>query len=359
VSGRTTIPFGPQHPVFPEPLHLDLVMEDEVIVEALPSIGFVHRGLEGLVNRKDFLDFVYIAERICGICSFIHGMTYCMAIEEIMKIEIPPRANYLRTVWSELSRIHSHLMWLGFTSDAFGFENLFMNTWRIREKILDIIEATTGGRVIFGSCKVGGVRRDIDNATLVDIVRKLEDYTQDIEEITNIFLKDSSVKHRLIGTGVLTKEEAYALGAAGPTLRASGVAQDMRKLGYAAFKDIVFEPVIEQDGDSYARCKVRIREIFCSIDMIGQAVRKIPKGPVEVKVTGAPSGEIFVRTEQPRGEVIYYAKANGERFLQRLRVRTPTFANIPALVKILPGCELADVPVLVLTIDPCISCAER
>jgi len=172
-------------------------------------------------------------------------------------------------------------------------------------------------------------------------------------------MKDSAVKHRLIGTGVLTKEEAYALGAVGPTLRASGVAQDMRKLGYAAFKDITFEPVIEQTGDSYARCKVRIREIFRSIDMIRQAVRKIPDGPVEVKVTGAPSGEIFVRTEQPRGEVIYYAKANGDRFLQRLRVRTPTFANIPALVKILPGCELADVPVLVLTIDPCISCAER
>jgi len=359
VSKRTTIPFGPQHPVFPEPLQLDLVIEDEVVVEAIPSIGFIHRGLEGLVVKKDFLDFVYIAERICGICSFIHGMTYCIAIEEIMNIEVPPRANYLRTIWSELSRIHSHLMWLGFTSDAFGFENLFMNTWRIREKILDIIEATTGGRVIFGSCKVGGVRKDIDDGTLVEIARKLEDYTQDIEEITNVFKGDSSVKHRLVGTGVLTREEAYSLGAVGPTLRASGVAQDMRKLGYAAFKDITFEPVIEQTGDSYARCKVRIREIFRSIDMIRQAVRKIPDGPIEVKVTGAPSGEIFVRTEQPRGEVIYYAKANGDRFLQRLRVRTPTFANIPALVKILPGCELADVPVLVLTIDPCISCAER
>ena len=146
MSKRTTIPFGPQHPVFPEPLQLDLVIEDEVVVEAIPSIGFIHRGLEGLVVKKDFLDFVYIAERICGICSFIHGMTYCIAIEEIMNIEVPPRANYLRTIWSELSRIHSHLMWLGFTSDAFGFENLFMNTWRIREKILDIIEATTGGK---------------------------------------------------------------------------------------------------------------------------------------------------------------------------------------------------------------------
>lgn len=359
MSKRTTIPFGPQHPVLPEPLHLDLTIEDETVVEAIPSIGFIHRGLEKLVEKKDFLDFVYVAERICGICSFIHGMTYCMAIEEIMNLSVPPRANYLRTIWSELSRVHSHLLWLGLTADAFGFENLFMHTWKMREKILDIIEETTGGRVIFGSCKVGGVRKDIDSSTLQGIVRKLKNYRREIKEITDVFVRDSSVKHRLVGAGILTKEAAYALGAVGPTLRASGVSQDMRKLGYAAYKDIAFEPVVETAGDSYARSLVRIREIFCSLDIIGEAAGKIPKGPIDVKVAGTPSGEFFARCEQPRGEVIYYAKADGGEFLKRLRVRTPTFANIPALVKILPGCELADVPVLILTIDPCISCAER
>ncbi|MFC1576040.1 nickel-dependent hydrogenase large subunit [Candidatus Omnitrophota bacterium] len=359
MNKRTIIPFGPQHPVLPEPLHLDLVTEDEKVLEAIPSIGFIHRGLEKLVEKKDFLDYIYVAERICGICSFIHGMTYCMAIEEIMKVEVPARANYLRTVWSELSRIHSHLMWLGFTADAFGFENLFMNAWRLREKILDIIEETTGGRVIFGSCKVGGVRKDIEDTTLGAIVKKLVDYSRDIKDITNVFAGDASVKHRFVDTGVLTKDDAYSLGAVGPTARGSGVNQDMRKLGYAAYNNIEFEPVIETAGDSYARCMVRIREIFTSIDIIGQAAKKIPKGPIDVMVTGTPTGEFFARSEQPRGEVIYYVKANGGRFLERMRVRTPTFANIPALVKVLKGCELADVPVLVLTIDPCISCAER
>lgn len=356
---RTIIPFGPQHPILPEPIHLDLVVEDEKVVEAIPSLGFIHRGLERLVEKRDFIDFVYIAERICGICSFIHGLTYCIAIEEIMQIEVPKRANYLRVIWSELSRIHSHLLWLGCTADAFGFEALFMHTWRLRERILDIIEETTGGRVIFGSAKIGGVRKDISAEKLAEIVEKLENYAKEIKGITDVFVNDSSVKHRLVGVGILSKADAYLLGAVGPTLRASGVSLDMRKLGYAAYKEIDFEPIIETTGDSYSRCLVRIREIFQSIDMIKQAVGKIEPGVIEVKVTGTPNGEFFARTEQPRGEVIYYAKADGSRFLQRLRVRTPTFANVPAMVKLIPGCQLADVPILVLTIDPCISCTER
>lgn len=356
---RTIIPFGPQHPVLPEPIHLDLVVEDELVIEAIPSIGFIHRGLEKLVEKKDFADFVYVAERICGICSFIHGMTYCIAVEEVMKLEIPPRAQYLRVIWSELSRLHSHLLWLGLMADAFGFEALFMHCWRLREKILDIIEETTGGRVIFGSAKVGGVRRDITNEKLAEIVVRLKSFEKEFKEITDVFLNDSSVKHRTVGVGILSREDAYTLGAVGPVLRASGWDIDMRKLGYAAYKDINFKAVVETAGDCYARCKVRIGELFTSIDQISQCVAKIPDGAIDMKITTVPDGEFFARTEQPRGEVIYYVKANGTRFLQRLRVRTPTFANIPPLVKLLPGCELADVPVLVLTIDPCISCTER
>jgi len=359
MSKRTIVPFGPQHPVLPEPIHLDLVLEDEKIVEAIPSIGFIHRGLEKLVEKKDFIEFTYVAERICGICSFIHGLTYCIAIEQIMKLEPPPRAQFLRVIWSELSRIHSHLLWLGLMADAFGFESLFMHSWRIREKILDIIEETTGGRVIFGSAKIGGVRRDITDEKLKEILKKLETYEKDMREVTNVFIQDSSVKHRLCGVGIVSSDEAYALGAVGPTLRASGIVSDTRKLGYAAYNQIDFEPIVEKAGDCYARCVVRIRELFQSLDIIRQAAARMPQGPLEVKVVGFPNGEFSARTEQPRGEVIYYAKANGTKFLTRLRVRTPTFANIAPLLKMLPGGSLADVPVLILTIDPCISCTER
>jgi ech hydrogenase subunit E len=356
---RTIIPFGPQHPVLPEPIHLDLVVEDERVIEARPSIGFIHRGLEKLVEKKDYVEFVYIAERICGICSFIHGQTYCQAVEAIMNVAVPPRALYLRTIWGELSRLHSHLLWLGLMADAVGFESLFMHSWRVRERVLNVIEATTGGRVIFGSCKIGGVRRDIDADGFQSMLKELTQIERDIREITRVFIHDNSVKARLGGVGVLSRQDAYDLGCVGPTLRASGVAQDMRQLGYAAFKDLQVEPITRSEGDSYARCAVRCEELFQSIDLIRQAIAKIPEGEIAVKVTGNPNGEFIARTEQPRGEVAYCVQANGTKNLQRFRVRTPTFANLPAVVKLLQGCDLADVPVLVLTIDPCISCTER
>ena len=356
---RTIIPFGPQHPVLPEPIHLDLVVEDEKVIEARPSIGFVHRGLEKLVEKKDFIEFVYVAERICGICSFIHGQTYCQAVEAIMDIPVPPRAHYLRTVWGELSRIHSHLLWLGLMADGMGFESLFMHSWRVRERVLNIIEATTGGRVIFGSCKIGGVRRDMDAGAIQNTLAELEIIERDLRDITNVFLNDNSVKRRLGGVGVLSSQDALDLGCVGPVLRASGVAQDMRALGYAAYQELQMEPVTRTEGDSLARCAVRCEELLQSISLIRQALGKIPAGDIAVKVTGNPKGEVIMRTEQPRGEVVYCLKANGSKNLQRFRVRTPTFANLPAMLKLLQGCELADVPVLVLTIDPCISCTER
>jgi ech hydrogenase subunit E len=356
---RSVIPFGPQHPVLPEPIHLDLVLEDEKVIEAIPSIGFIHRGLEKLVEKKDFIDYVYVAERICGICSFTHGMGYCNTVENIMGIKVPDRAEYLRVIWAELARVHSHLLWLGLTADAFGFESLFMQCWRIREKVLDILEMTTGGRVIFSVCKVGGVRRDVDSDTFTTIIRIMDEILNETREAAKVFLNDHSVRHRLCGVGVLTKQQVHDLGAVGPVLRASGVGYDARLLGYSVYNELSFEPVVETDGDCYARCVLRIKEIYQSVSLVKEAISKMPDGEIAVKVTGNPDGDYFGRFEQPRGEVIYYIKANGTKFLERFRARTPTFANLPALMKMLEGAELADVPVMVLTIDPCISCTER
>lgn len=359
MSTRSIIPFGPQHPVLPEPIHLDLVMEDERVVEAIPSIGFVHRGLEKLVEKKDFNEMVFVAERICGICSYMHGMGYCDAVEHIMNVDIPPRAKYLRTIWCEMSRIHSHVLWLGLLADAFGFESLFYQSWRIREKILDMFEYSTGGRVIFSVNKIGGQRRDMDNGMLADFQKIFADMEKELRELTKSFLDDASVISRLKDVGFLSKQQAHDLGAVGPFMRASGIALDSRKLGYAAYPDIDFEPITSNIGDCYARTDVRIQEIFQSFDIIRQAIAKIPDGEIAVPVKGFPKGEYFMRMEQPRGEAVYYVKANGTKFVDRMRVRTPTFANIPGLVETLKGCELADVPIMILTIDPCISCTER
>jgi ech hydrogenase subunit E len=359
MAHKNIIPFGPQHPVLPEPIHFDLVTEDEKVIDAVPSISYVHRGLERLIEKRDFIDFTYVAERICGLCSFMHCLGYCQAVEEIMGIEVPERALYLRTIWAELSRLHSHIFWLGVAADAFGFESLFMQALRLRESVLNIFEETTGARVILGICKVGGVKRDIDADSLKGIVIQLAILKADLEEISNVFINDYSVRHRLAGVGFISREDAYKLGCVGPMARASGLAIDMRALGYAAYKDLDVEPVVESAGDCYARCLVRIHENFQSIDLIRQAAGKIPEGPIDVKVTGAPDGEYYSRVEQPRGEVIHYVKGNGARFLQRFRVRVPTFSNIPAMIKVLKGSQVADVPNIILTLDPCISCTER
>ena len=360
---RTIIPFGPQHPALPEPIHLDLVLEDEHVVEAIPSIGFIHRGLEKLVEKKDFQDYVYVAERICGICSFMHGMGYCMAVERVMGLEVPRRALLLRTLWAELSRMHNHSMWLGLLADAIGFESLFMHCWRVREQVLDIFDMTTGGRVIFSVCKVGGVRRDIDSDGLKTVSEKIEKIVDEARAVTEVMLRDGSSVHRLKGLGYLSAADAHDLGAVGPMARASGLQTDMRKLGYAAYDEIKFDVAVEEGGDCLARTAVRASEFYESAKIIQQCITLLlqmePGSPIDVPVKGNPDGEYFVRLEQPRGEVFYYVRGNGTKFLDRMRVRTPTFANIPSLVHMLKGVELADVPVLVVTIDPCISCTER
>lgn len=356
---KTIIPFGPQHPVLPEPLHLKLTVEDEVVTEVIPALGFVHRGLEKLSEIRDFHQMVQVVERVCGICSVIHAMCYCHGIEEMMEIEVPPRAKFLRVIWSELHRIQSHLLWLGLFADSFGFEALFMQFWKIREKVMDISESTTGNRVIVSVNVVGGVRRDLNSEQISWILSLLKEIEQEIGALKKTLLTDYTVTKRTVGKGVLTKHQAYGLGTVGPVLRGSGVVQDTRMLGYAAFNELNFEPIIESDGDCYARAKVRFRETLQSIDLVRQAMSKIPNGEINIKVKGKPQGEVVSRVEQPRGELLYYIKADGNKNLDRLRIRTPTFANIPAILAMLPGMYLSDVPVIVLSIDPCISCTER
>lgn len=358
----TVIPFGPQHPVLPEPLHLDLVVEDEKVLEVIPQIGFIHRGLEKLVETRDIHQFIYVAERICGICSFGHSLGYAETVEGLIGIEVPQRAQALRVILHELSRIHSHLLWLGLAADAFGFESLFMHCWRVRERILDIFEATTGGRVILSAVNVGGMNRDIEDSMLHAIVDKLDGIQSEYREIMRTFLEDSSVKSRLVGVGVLSEQEARDLCMVGPFVRASNVASDVRTLGIGGYAMLDgFEPITATEGDCYARAKVRALEVLQSIDIIKELVAKIPHDGIGAKTKLVPEAgsQSCSVLEQPRGECYYYARGNGTKNLDRMRMRTPTSQNLAGMVKALEGCDLADVPMVVLTIDPCISCCER
>ena len=199
MAHRSVIPFGPQHPVLPEPLHLDLVIEDDRVIEAIPQIGFVHRGLEKLTEKRDMHQFGYIAERICGICAVGHSCGYASACERMLDIEVPGRVQYIRTILHELSRIHSHLLWLGLLADAFGFEALFYRSWTLREQILKIFESTCGGRVILSINEIGGLKHDIEDSELAGIVQTLDAMRPDYEALVHTFLDDASCGERLHG----------------------------------------------------------------------------------------------------------------------------------------------------------------
>lgn len=359
MAQRTMIPFGPQHPVLPEPIQLKLTLEDEIVVAATPHIGYVHRGIEKAAERMDYQQNVFLVERICGICSFIHALCYCQGIETLLGQEPPPRARYLRVIWSELHRLQSMQLWLGLFADAFGYESLFMQFWRIREMLMDIFEKTAGSRVIISTCSIGGVRRDISDAHLEEILETLKLVEADLNRAIPAILDDYTVRQRTVGKGTLNAAQALELGAVGPVLRACGVAQDTRMTGFAAYGDLDFKPVVETAGDAHARATVRARECYQSIELVRKAIAGLPDGEIAIRPRGRPNGRTIVRVEQPRGELLYLIAANGTQKLERMRVRTPTFANVPPLVAMLPGSELADVPVLVLSIDPCISCTER
>ncbi|MEW5763075.1 MAG: nickel-dependent hydrogenase large subunit [Bacillota bacterium] len=356
---RARFPFGPQHPVFPEALQLQLVTEDERVVEVVPVLGYMHRGIEKAAERRPYTDNVFLCERICGICSFMHGLAYCQAIEAAMKIKVPPRAEYLRVFWSELSRLHNHVMWAGLLADALGFESLFMECWRTREVILDILEMTTGQRVIQSACIIGGVRRNLDREMAGTVRKLLDDFWRRWKRIAPVFTRDYTVKSRTVEKGILPPAQARALGVVGPTARGSGVPYDARLTGYAAYKELGFTPVTEKGCDCYARMLVRIREVAQSFELVHRVLDRLPEGNVAVKVKGLPEGEGMTRVEQHRGEVFYFVRGNGTPYLERLKVRTPTYANIPALFVMLPGSELPDVGPITLSIDPCIACTER
>ena len=341
----TVIPFGPQHPVLPEPISLKLEIDNEVVVGALPSLGYVHRGLEKFIDTKDYNQTTYICERICGICSALHGVTYTL-----FDTEIPERAQYIRVIVGELNRLHSHLLWLGLFADGFGFESLFYECWKYREGGLDVLERITGNRVIHSISKVGGVSRDLTNEH-IDLIQKMLDRLEpQIKDIEKVFVNNYTVKKRCVGLATMSKQLAYEAGTAGPTLRGSGNAIDVRNTpDWDIYKDLGFKTAVEQDGDCYARTKVRIAELYESIKLIRNALSKLPNGDIATRIKGFPTGEAIMRTEQCRGEVVYYVKGNGTKNLERLKIRTPTFANIPSLLLTLPGVKLADVPIIVLT----------
>ena len=356
------LPFGPQHPALDlESIHFTFDVDGERVVSVKPRLGYMHRGIEKLAETKTYQQNIHLVERICGICSQAHAICFAQAVEEIAEIEIPARARYLRTVIAELERIQNHFLWLGVAAHEIGFQTLFMYTWRDRELVLDVVEAMTGKRVNYGINTIGGLRRDLlpqHHELLQKTLDRLETRSVYYKKICT---KEPTILKRTVDVGILSQTQAITLGAVGPTVRASGVVNDVRKDDpYAAYDEIPFNVITFDGCDVASRLYVRLDELFESINIIRYALAHLPGGKILVSAPRTiPEGDAISRVEAPRGEDFHYVRADGTNKLARLKVRAPTLANILSLCNMFKGMNIADIPIIIAGIDPCIACAER
>jgi len=371
-----TIPVGPIHPALKEPIRLDLKVDGEEIVDVDVIVGQVHRGIEWLgMNRNNPIQNIYLAERVCGICSASHPFAYVMAVEQAAGITPPERAEYIRVIIAEIERIHSHLLWAGVAAHEVGFDSVFYLVWRVREKVMDLTEYLTGNRNSKAMYQIGGVRRDITEEQFPQIRKTLDYYQTIFNQLKTVFLDDRTIRMRTKNVGILKTEDALKLLACGPTGRASGVTKDVRQdQAYGAYADMDIKAITPDVltgtvvGDIYDRIVVRLLEVKQSIEIIERCLDEIPPGailaePKMAKVLNTlkkAEGEGVGRHEAPRGECIHYVRLeSGRETLAIWRIRAPTYVNLMAVPTMLKGAQLADVPIVFASIDPCISCTNR
>ncbi len=357
------VQIGPQHLALAEPERFKVHTEGEKVVDVEVAVGYNHRGIEKLAERKTFEQGILLVERICGICSMSHPVAFVQAVEDIANVTVPERANYTRMIIAELERIHSHMLWAGIAAEIIGIETLFMYIWKDREAVLDQLEIITGNRNHYAWNTVGGCRKDITAEHVPGLLTAMEVVERRTEYYIDTFLRNRTIRARLIGTGILPKEDAKILCTVGPTARASGYAVDVRKDDpHLAYDKVEFEKIVLDEGDNMARAKVRLLEVIESVKIIRQAIqalKELPEGDIKVKVPEIPPGESVGRYEAPRGEVFHYVKSNGTFYPERVKVRAPTYANIQAVPIMVIGDTLADVPISVASIDPCFCCTDR
>jgi len=356
------IPLGPFHPLLEEAEYFELVVDGETVIDIDMEIGWMHRGHEYISEQKTFTQSIYLVERICGICSTSHPIACVHAIEDIDNIEIPLRARYIRTLVGELERVHSHLLWLGLAGHFIGYDTLWMWAWKYREPILQMFEIISGNRNHYGMMRVGGVARDVDPASVPELLRHLDMVDRKMIMIAKAAKDDPVLKSRLKGVGVLSHADAIAHCAVGPTSRASGVPGDVRKDEPTDAYDLVaFDRIVMHNGDVYDKLVVRVLEIIESNKIIRQCLEKLKalNGPILNDVKAISAGEGIGRYEAPRGEVFHYIRSDGTNRPIRHKVRAPSYTNIPSFVSSCKGIPVADALITLAAVDPCYCCTER
>ena len=375
-----TINMGPQHPATHGVLRLLLEVDGEVVVKAVPHIGYLHRGLEKLAESMTYPQALTLTDRMDYTSGFSNNLAYCLAVEKLLAIEIPKRAQYLRVLLSELQRIAAHLLWLGTHALDLGAMTALFYTFREREEIIEVMELVTGARLTPSFVRIGGLAADIPDTFLPRVKAFIDEFPRHIDEYETLLTDNIIWKKRTRGIAPLSGEECVDYGVTGPPLRAAGVNYDVRKAyPYSSYEDFDFEIPLGTNGDVYDRYLVRLKEMRQSARIVKQAAERLPDGPVAADAPrvvppakealgkdlaalirhfkimeggfAPPKGEVYASIESSKGELGFYLISDGTNKPFRMRVRTPSFANLGALPKMIVGAMIADVVAAVGSID--------
>jgi NADH-quinone oxidoreductase subunit D len=371
---------GPQHPSTHGVLRVVLEIDGETVVKLVPDIGYLHTGIEKTCEAKFYQQVVPLTDRIDYLCPMTNNLAYCLAIEKLLQLEIPERAQWMRVLLNELTRLNSHLVWLGTHAMDIGALTVFLYTFREREEILRIFEAVSGQRMMTSYFRIGGLALDPPLDFFGSVQALINVMPEKIDEYENLLTGNPIFINRLKNVGYLSAEDAIALGVTGPPLRASGVDWDLRRdMPYSSYDKFRFEVPVASAGDVWARYIVRLQEMRESVKICQQALDGMPEGPIKADAPHVvlpdrekmktqmealiyhfkivtegfqvPAGEVYQAVESPRGEMGYYAVSDGTAKPYRVHMRNPSFATLQALETMCVGRLIADVVAVIGSID--------
>lgn len=375
-----TLNMGPQHPSTHGVFRVILEMDGEIVKSAEPDIGYLHTGIEKTAEHKRYVHCIPMTDRFDYLNPPGNNLAFCLTTEKLLGVEIPPRADYLRVIMVELSRIGSHLLWLATHALDIGAMTVFLYCWRERERILDLNELVSGVRMMTSYIRIGGVAQDSTPEWLKGIQEFIDILPGKIDEYEKLLTRNPIWLDRTQGIGTFTREDAINYSMSGPVLRGSGVNFDFRKQRpYSRYEDFKFDVPVQTHGDVYDRYLVRVEEMRQSREIIVQALKNLPDGPYKVednKISlpprdtlhtsmealihhfklvsegvSVPAGETYVPTEGPRGEIGFYIVSDGSNKPYRMKLRAPSFMLIPGMCKMMEGSFIADVVALIGSVD--------
>jgi len=372
---------GPQHPSTHGVLRVVLELDGERIVKATPEIGYLHTGIEKSCEAKTYAQAITLTDRLDYLAPLSNNLGYCLAVEKLLGLEVPKRAQYIRVLLTELTRIASHLVWIGTHAIDLGAMSVFLYCFREREDVMKIFEMVSGQRMMTSYFRIGGLALEPPTGWLERVERFINAMPAHLAEYENLLTRNRIWLSRLVGVGEISAEDAIAMGMSGPSLRSTGVAYDVRKFfPYSSYEEFEFDVPTRTDGDCYARYMLRVAEIKESLKIVRQAMEKAPTfGPIRTDAPGIvpparelmktemesliyhfkiftegfspPPGEVYQRIESPRGELGFFIASDGSPKPYRVKVRAPSFVNLQALPRLAEGRLIADLVACIGTID--------